>query len=326
MKINQKFWLITLISAVMIGLNAGPVFAGKVLFQDVSPSYWGYEGIQWAIENKVVTGYSDDQFRPDQTVKQSEFLAMLIRAFGPSDFQPDPTLPWDSAYVNYAERLGWHISPSNPPLSRGMAAQLIANATGKNYGIDESVQYLLDIGLAGGKTAKTVAGYGKEDTLSRAEAVSLIKIYKQKFSLLQPCSSVKQLYNRDENVIVYRNNSFHFTLSLPVSWKEKYEVMDSTRREAPNHHNFHFINKSSTSSGILFTLSVWPEESWQSNSNNMIENIPVIKKLGELEGNVYFFHLPTDVQYDPNDENDVQNFNSMFEDVKTIISSFELLP
>ncbi|MNI25207.1 hypothetical protein D3C81_1832980 [compost metagenome] len=57
----------------------------------------------------------------------------------------------------------------------------------------------------------------------------------------------------------------------------------------------------------------------------MIENVPVVKKLGEYNGNVYIFHIPTDVQYDPNSETEVQTYNSLFEDVKTIPFTFELV-
>ncbi|WP_223067332.1 S-layer homology domain-containing protein [Paenibacillus caui] len=95
----QKFWIAAFISSIIVSSNAVPTFAGDTSFQDISKSYWGYADIQWAIERKVTTGYPDGKFRPNQTIRQNELLAMLIRAFQPSDFQADSSSAWDVSYV-----------------------------------------------------------------------------------------------------------------------------------------------------------------------------------------------------------------------------------
>ncbi|MNZ45144.1 hypothetical protein D3C78_627880 [compost metagenome] len=250
---------------------------------------------------------------------------MLIRAFEPSDFPQDSSISWDQAYISYATNLGWTLSPYNPPLTRGGAAQLLANASGKSYSINDSVQYLLDVNLTNGKTTKTLNGFAKQDPLTRIEAIAFIKKFKQNYNKLSLSPSVVQPYNREENVIVFNNEAFKFTLTLPLSWNNKYKVIDSSDAKKPGFYNFDFVFQPSSSSGILFTLSVWPKEYWKISGTNMIENVPVVKKLGEYNGNVYIFHIPTDVQYDPNSETEVQTYNSLFEDVKTIPFTFELV-
>lgn len=250
---------------------------------------------------------------------------MLIRAFKPSDFQLDSDESWDHAYFEYAKELGWKVSSDNPFLSRGEAARLIANASGKNFELEEAVQFLLDINLAAGKYAKTVKGFGTQDPLTCMETISLIKRLKDNSDVLMACPDEIEVYQREVNVQLYENKNHHFSLTLPLSWSEDYEIVDWITPEASELHNYQFIDRSSSSSGILFTLSVWPKVSWESSSENMMKNIPVIKELGELNGYVYFYHLPTDVQYDPSIEKEVERYNTMFKEVLPILSTFEWL-
>lgn len=69
-----------MLSAALFGANSNTMQASAINFSDVSASFWGHSNIQWAIENKVVDGYPDGSFKPNQNVEQAEFIAMLIRA------------------------------------------------------------------------------------------------------------------------------------------------------------------------------------------------------------------------------------------------------
>lgn len=251
---------------------------------------------------------------------------MLIRAFQPYDFSQTPSLKWDSDYINYAGKQGWKVAASNPVVTRGAAAQLIANANGRNYDINDAVQYLLDTDLAGGKTMKTVAGFGNQDPLTRMEAITFVQRMKEKHTELKSCPAIPDNYDRTENVIVYKNDTYHFTLTLPLSWKDKYKVVEQSIPSAPHLHNFDFINKHSKYGGIIFTITVWPKDEWQTDRKFIIADVPVVKELGEFKDNIYIFHKPTDAQYDVEDATDVQIYNMMNQSAKTIPLTFELLP
>lgn len=49
-------------------------------YPDVDASRWSAAKIQWARDNKIVSGYQDGQFRPTQPVTRAELMAVLRRA------------------------------------------------------------------------------------------------------------------------------------------------------------------------------------------------------------------------------------------------------
>ncbi|MDQ1911819.1 S-layer homology domain-containing protein [Paenibacillus sp. GD4] len=188
------------LSAGLMGLSGTPVKADPLSFSDVPPQFWGYAPIQWAVDRKVVDGYPDGTFHPNQAVTQNDFLAMLIRAYQPDDFRPNPQeKDWALPYLQYGTQLGWGLawtpSQGNPPITRGTVARIITNASGKNYTLDDSVQYLLDTGLSDGKTAKTPEGYQKNDTLTRTEALTFVQRMREKVPDLQPKPNEEQKYS-----------------------------------------------------------------------------------------------------------------------------------
>jgi uncharacterized protein YkwD len=162
--------------------------AGPIKFSD-SARHWGAESIDWAVQNGVVDGYPDGTFRPDQTVSESEFLAMLLRAY------PEVKLPaaaagsaWDKPYYDVAAAQNWPVLPANnrAQFNRGHVALIIASTQKGTLSLTDAISYLLNQGLSKGKTAATVEGYLAGDKLSRAEAVQFILNLKQKQFQLQP--------------------------------------------------------------------------------------------------------------------------------------------
>ncbi|MBP2001382.1 hypothetical protein J2Z69_002425 [Paenibacillus shirakamiensis] len=321
MKKYQKFLSAGFLSLSILNLNVASSYAGELTFKDVKADYWGYPNIKWAMDNNIVHGYPDGSFKPNQHVSQSEFLAMLIRAFRPTNL-PTPLASerWDAPYLKHAQALSWNIDTHSTTFSRGKAAQLLSNASGKKYTMNDSIQYLLDLGLAEGKVARTIDGFHKNDPLTRTEAVTFIERLRQRINTLQPSPAKEQKYSRADNLIVYKNTSFHFSLLLPKSWDGKYTVTDTIPTTAG--HNINFLNKA-TKHGILFTISVWNKDYWNKNKNQISGQIQATK-LGEKGSNVYVFHTPTDVQYDPSDEQPMKDYQMMFHDITMIKNSFTL--
>lgn len=52
----------------------------KPVFCDVDKNFWGYSEITFLAENGIITGYSDNSFKPDKYVTRAEFAKMLICA------------------------------------------------------------------------------------------------------------------------------------------------------------------------------------------------------------------------------------------------------
>lgn len=154
-----------------------PGTANSQIFSDVSRSHWAHDSITWAVEQRIVTGYPDGTFKPENPVREAEFLAMLFRAF------PEISIPpagqgesWDEPYFSLATSMQWPVwrDRSEAGFNRGRMAQVVAASQGYLLPQEEAVQYLLDHQLANGKTSATVEGFGMGDVLRRSEAVKLI--------------------------------------------------------------------------------------------------------------------------------------------------------
>jgi len=146
-------------------------------FSDVE-GHWASGTIAWAVENNVVSGFPDGTFRPNDPVTEPEFLVMLLGAF------PEITLseglqnkPWYERYYLLAEEYNWPIlhDTKGSLFNRGHVAHLLAATQGNNLSLNDAVQYVLDAGIANGKTSATVSGFGIQDKLKRSEALTLIK-------------------------------------------------------------------------------------------------------------------------------------------------------
>ena len=73
-------------------------------FGDVSSTQWFYDYVKVAVDNGVIRGYEDATFRPNNDVKYSEMIAMIIRAMGKEKSMTDTT--WPTGYIKYASDYG----------------------------------------------------------------------------------------------------------------------------------------------------------------------------------------------------------------------------
>ena len=144
-------------------------------------NHWSKETVKWGIENEIVQGYPDGTFKPDNTVTEAEFLAMLLRAYkvkGVGNFPhwADPYYGAASLY-NYPVNGSDDISKRNQPIIRTHVAEIIAGTQGTNYTGRDAIHYLLKEGLAKGKDPNniTIANFEGKATLTRAEAVQFVK-------------------------------------------------------------------------------------------------------------------------------------------------------
>ena len=48
-------------------------------YTDISDSDWYYDAILWATKNNIVTGYNDDEFKPNLAITREQFVTMIYR-------------------------------------------------------------------------------------------------------------------------------------------------------------------------------------------------------------------------------------------------------
>jgi len=167
--------LALLAAAFLAGSAAHAADTGNA-FRDVG-NHWAKSVIEWAAANGIANGFDDGTFRPNLKISEREFLALVLRAF-PEYEVPEqrPGEPWYLRYYAAANRLNWPVADmeAKREYTRGDAARVIAAAHGKLLSVREAVQYLLDNGLAKGKTSATYEGFAAGDPLTRAEALTFI--------------------------------------------------------------------------------------------------------------------------------------------------------
>lgn len=80
-------------------------------FSDVPKGYWAANYIGYMQQFGIITGYSDDSFRPDAPVTRAEFAAIASRfeklTEGSKSFTDVPDTYWAARYINFAATRGW---------------------------------------------------------------------------------------------------------------------------------------------------------------------------------------------------------------------------
>ncbi len=84
----MKRLFLNIVALLVLGLSVAPVMADYVMEQgpesypDLPSSHWAYEAVTFLTDKKIVVGYPDGLYRPDQKVTRAEFSTMVIKALG----------------------------------------------------------------------------------------------------------------------------------------------------------------------------------------------------------------------------------------------------
>ncbi|MGG4036507.1 S-layer homology domain-containing protein [Paenibacillus cisolokensis] len=184
-----------------------PANSPTVSFTDLPPSHWAYKYIVEMVNRKVIDGYPDKKFRPDNTISRAEFAKIMVTASGIqakkvnySSFSDIPVTNWASPFVEavkdymsgYRTANGQYIfNPTSPALREDITVALVKlkgydmsrlpdhstiEAMFKDYkGISESAKDYVAIAVENG----LVSGFPDETfrpqaTVTRAEATVML--------------------------------------------------------------------------------------------------------------------------------------------------------
>lgn len=178
-----------------------------VSFTDLPQTHWAYKYIAEMVNRKVIDGYPDKKFRPDNTISRAEFAKIMVTASGIqakkvnySSFFDIPVTNWASPFVEavkdymsgYRTANGQYIfNPTSPALREDITVALVKlkgydmsrlpdhstiEAMFKDYkGISESAKDYVAIAVENG----LVSGFPDETfrpqaTVTRAEATVML--------------------------------------------------------------------------------------------------------------------------------------------------------
>ena len=97
MELKKGFFSLGLMCSILLSH-----FSFAVSFKDVSDSHWAYSYIVQMQIEKVINGYPDGSFKPEDTVKTGEFIKMASMILWPNFHYEMPTdgSHWAMPYVN----------------------------------------------------------------------------------------------------------------------------------------------------------------------------------------------------------------------------------
>jgi hypothetical protein len=184
-----------------------PQNSPSVSFTDLPNTHWAYKYIAEMVNKKVLDGYPDNKFRPENTISRAEFATIIVKAAGLqakkvnySSFSDIKVTDWYSPFIEtakdyltgYRTANGEYIyNPTAPALReditvaivklKGYDAARLANrsiieAMFRDYeGISESAKDYVAIAVENG----LVSGYPDEtfrpqNSITRAEAAALL--------------------------------------------------------------------------------------------------------------------------------------------------------
>ena len=178
----KKAVSITIVAVILSFKIALASFAqGGKGFPDVK-GHWAEDTVQWAIDKKVVSGYPDGTFKPNNNISEAEFLAMLIRSYKP-DITASKQGHWAESYYEFAAKMnyplagGADVGVRGKVISRLRVAELISASQGVNFNGNDAIRYLYANKLSSGSDPNklTITSFNAGGTLTRAEAVQFIK-------------------------------------------------------------------------------------------------------------------------------------------------------
>ncbi|MDI6868847.1 MAG: S-layer homology domain-containing protein [Coprothermobacterota bacterium] len=106
-------WVTTLGRTIIDEDQSGSFF---IVFPDVLPDYWSFHEIMQLAETRIIIGYPDNLFRPENSLTRAEFSKMILLSSGLSAESPSgsvfmdvPTSHWACGYIESAFKHGLMI-------------------------------------------------------------------------------------------------------------------------------------------------------------------------------------------------------------------------
>ena len=155
-------------------------------YTDVLGAHWFYDYVMELSEDGVIDGRGDGTYAPNLPTATGEALKLILLAAGHPE-QPATGAHWASGYADFVRARGWLperlLADLDQPITRLDVAHLIADAIGFGQSFGESpfadvddgfVTALANVGVLNGMTAHGEQLYCPDDSLTRAEASTIV--------------------------------------------------------------------------------------------------------------------------------------------------------
>ena len=213
MKKTFKRVAVALLCVILLAASVLSVSAAKT-YTDVKSGDWYYEFVNYMSDKGIINGYTDNTFRPNNYVKRTEFIKMMVETFG----------------LEMATTINYTDVDSDDWLYDNTALEQI------NYYL-ESRPDVLFVGLAQYKAGKTTPIYAP-NYQSRIEAIkgwsgSCGKVIEKNLATRQEClyceGTLKEDRNQHCKVCIYMNSFKNLPKPIYVWNRENHKSVTTIR-------------------------------------------------------------------------------------------------
>lgn len=164
--------------------------ASYAYFSDVERNHYAYDAIIWAHRKKIISGYGDGRFGPNDDVTEAQAAKMLANYFHLKDTygnlkKETKSAHWADEYYDalaqYAVPLNgyFHNNIRNQPIKRGVVAQALAYIADGRTNLRESIEFLLFNRITTGQNPEyqytnLEKFFGVSNHLTRAQIVTFL--------------------------------------------------------------------------------------------------------------------------------------------------------
>ena len=131
-KVMTLIMILSMILPTGLSLSQTKVFASTpVYFTDVKETDWFYKDVMELTKRGLISGYSDNTFKPSAQIRVDEFIKILVSAID-ENIKPSQSNYWADSYINKAKELGivqdGEFTNYTRYITRGEMARMIALA------------------------------------------------------------------------------------------------------------------------------------------------------------------------------------------------------
>ena len=140
--------------------------------------------VNWAVSNKIISGYEDNTFRPGVQMPENNWATILTRYIREGQVpQPKPGEHWATPVYKVAQEYLLpfkgldNATTRENAINRGDVARTVAAAYGFNLTLEQSVEFMYENEFSFGTNANLMdfSTYGVNDNLLREQAVVFIQ-------------------------------------------------------------------------------------------------------------------------------------------------------
>jgi hypothetical protein len=204
----------------------------KTTFTDIKPTDWFASYVGYGQENKILSGFPDGGFHPNDSISEKAFLRLVLGALGYIDQQD---YVWDTIYES-AFNLGLvsdvkyktQVTDNSKYLRSDVVNVLYGSLTNSVKGLKKTIIDLLIESNVISRTTAVQLGFAKEIVLAKIDSVQAANDVTLNVKLSKPVQKLD-----DKNITIYETANKSNQLKASVTSQVYGDLIVNTSKQIP---------------------------------------------------------------------------------------------